>query len=535
MAITIDKIISVTGSVVNTGFQQAALIGNILTENILVPADDNRTLSFANAAAVGTYFGTTSDEYMFASTYFNSYTNSLNVPQSILFSRYVSSATAAYIFSGQIASPSATVTAIKALGTPAMSIPVNGTTRVLSMVQADFASATGLSDIATIIQTKLAAQLAGCTAAIIGTNQFECVAPSSGASTSTISYATGNVAVLLGLDSDSNPTLSQGTPGGTATFNMDLIVASNANWIALSYVTRLTGDAIGDSYAKTVALTGWIANQSSNYVGMWWEGGTQALSPSSSTNLARILVGAGYGTRTPDTAAGQVVYNVPIQVMYNGASTTNSVTTHEVGIYAAFEAGIGASINYNVVNGKINFAGKRQSGLATNVSTDANYDALLLQGYNVYGAFASRASSYQFTENGSVGGDLLWVDNLYDAVWLTDQMQNQLATLISNVGRIAYNATGVSTITAVLTNVIQAALTNGVVESGNSFSAAQVLEIQNLVGKNVAPLLTSNGYYIYFPVIAPADRVNRAPLQVYVLYTNGGAINQISIGQVFVA
>lgn len=530
MSISIDKIITVTGSVVNAGFNQAALIANALTENPLVPATDTaRTLSFSSSTAVGAYFGTTSDEYMFATKYFAGYTNSRIKPRSILFSRFVQTPTAAYMFSSQL--PLSAIAAIKALTAPALVCHINGATQTLTLAQADFSAATGFSDIATVIQTKLAAVLTGCTCTIVGTNQFQIKSPTTTPATTTIAYCTGNVADLLKLSAVYNPTLSQGTTGGDAAANMELIVNSNANWIALTYVTRLTEDTLLTGYPVTLALTAWITTQNNNYVGMWWEGGTAPLDTASVTNMRAILVDAGYGT----TVAGVTKYNTAIQVGYNGTLAINSITTHEVGIYSAFEAGIGASIDYTAVNGKINFAGKRQDGLATNVNNDTNYQSLIDQGYNVYGNFATRASSYQFTETGVVGGTYLWIDNLYDAVWLTDQIQNALATLIAGVGRLPYNRDGQSSVAASLTSVAQLGLNNGVIEAGNVFDATQVQAIIELVGTDVSPQLTAAGYYIYFAPITAAARVQRAPFQVSFLYTNGGAVNRIAVGQVFIA
>lgn len=534
MAVTIDRIVKVNKSVLNAGFTSAALIGNFLTENILVPADGNRTLSFSSTVAVGTYFGTTSNEYMVASKYFKSYNNNQTRPGALLFSRYVPDATAAYLFSSQLAA-TATVTAIKALTSPTFIAHINGVDQILTLTQADFASATGLTDIAAVIELALDLELAGSTCTIIGNNQFQIEAPSVGAATSTITYCTGNVAALLLLDVSGAPTLSQGTSGGDANFNMNIIKNYNPNWVTLSYVTRLTGDASSDNYAITIALSGWISDQDDNYIGLWWEGGLNAQNPSSTTNLRARLVEAGYGTRTPDTSTGQVTYNTAFQLDFNGINTVNPVTTDEVGLYSAFYSGMGASVNYNLVNGKINFAGKSQTGLATNVSDTTIYDNLLLQGYNVYGNFAGRASTYNLTENGSVGGQFLWLDNILDSIWLADQLQNSVATLLANTTRIPYNETGEAQILAVLSGVVAKASANGVIEKGNAFDPEQVDEVIDIVGQDITPLLTQNGYYIYFPPITAEMRVNRLPFNVNFLYTNGGAINQVIIGQDFVS
>jgi|GEM_PF-4058488 hypothetical protein len=532
MAITLNRIVQVNKSVISAGFTPAALIGNFLTENILLPADTNRVLPFANVAAVGAYFGTTSDEYLVAQNYFNSFSNKTQAPQSILFSRYVESPTTAYMFSSTIANPSATVTAIKAVVSPTMTTFIDGVTQTLVLTQSDFASATGLTDIATVIQTALDVQLAGCTCTVIGNNQFTIEAPTSSPATRTIGYCTGNIGELMNLNLDNAPTLSQGTTGGNAAFNMGIILNDNPNWIALSYVTRLTGDTLGAGYPITIDLSAWIASQSANYLGFWWEGGTEPYNTASTTSLSAVLVAAGYGNKAP---SGQVTFNTPFQLDYNGIGTDNPITTDEVGSYSAFYAGMGASIDYTAVNGKINFAGKQQLGLAVNVSDTVTYDALLLNGYNVYGSFASRASAYQLTENGSIGGAYLWVDNVYDSVWLADQLQNSVATLLANINRVPYNQTGIALITGVLSNVISTAQKNGVIEKGNTFDPTQVAQVIDIVGTDVTPLLTANGYFVYFPPITAIQRINRLPFVINVLYSNGGAINQVIINQEFVS
>jgi len=116
---------------------------------------------------------------------------------------------------------------------------------------------------------------------------------------------------------------------------------------------------------------------------------------------------------------------------------------------------IGASTNYTQRNARTNFAGKRQTGLSTNVNNNSDFDALTQQAFQVYGSFSSAAQGYQFTEDGSVGGEFLWIDNLYDSRWLSDQIQNSLATLISNSKNISYTSDGISKVEAVLNSVEQ--------------------------------------------------------------------------------
>lgn len=526
MAIDLSRIISVNGSVIGSPINQAQLINNALTENILIPADDTqRTMQFNSVSAVGAYFGVTSDEYLYATKYFNGYDGALFRPKSIIFSRYVQSATPAYIFSKSLI-PATTIAAVIADAAPTFSININGTAYAPVLAQSDFAAVLSLADIANVLQTKLDAVLASITCTIIGNNQFCLTAPSG---SNLITYAIGSLADNIGLSQTTAPTLSQGSTGGNAAYNMELIINSNPNFASLSYVTRLTNDTLLSGYPVTVDLTSWIATIQNNYVGLWWEGGTEAENITSTTNMRAILVAAGYGS----TVANKTKYNTGIFVSYNGLTNTNPVTTNEIGVYSAFNAGMAASINYNRQNAKINFANQAQSGLPVCVTNTTDYDNLIAQSYNVYGQFAGRSNSYNLTQNGALGGVYLWIDNIFDAIWFNDLIQNKLAVLISRV-RLAYNEIGKTYVRATITNAVQQALNAGVIETGNPFTAEQATEITALVGIDVTDILTNNGYYIYFPAVTPQQRINREPLNVYLLYTNGGCVNAINVGNIFV-
>ena len=152
----------------------------------------------------------------------------------------------------------------------------------------------------------------------------------------------------------------------------------------------------------------------------------------------------------------------------------------------------------------------------------------------MYGSFSSRATNYQFTENGSAGGDFGWIDNIYDNMWLSDTIQNSLATFIATVGRIPYNNEGTAQTKAVVIGVMVQATNNGVVENGNTFDDIQRQAVIEAIGIDATPYLTSQGYYIYIPKILPSQRIAREPVPITILYTNGGAINSFTVNSVFV-
>jgi len=521
MSISMQNIVSVTGSVINAGFNTANLIVNALTENTLVPAS-SRTLLFSSSAQVGGYFGTTSDEYLFATKYFGG-TSSLNtIPTQILYSRYVQTDVGAYTFSPTV--PNNTVVKAKALLVTTFVVTIDGVSTELGITPTDLDAVTGLTDIASLIDTAVGAEFTNATCTIIGNNRFIIYADN--LATTTIGYCTGTLADVLFLTQGKGATLSQGIVGGDAGLNMTAIVQKNSNWLAVTYVTRLTNDTAIAGYPVTIDLCSWIATQGNSYIGLFWES-----APVSSISMYEDLINEGYASILND----KVVLNIPVQLDYNGDNiTTNPITNNEVGYYSTFVGGIGASINYASINGKVNFAGKTQNGLLPNVTNDIDYQYLLSKGYNVYGQFSTRAQIYNLSEDGSIGGDYTWIDNIYDWNWLQDQIQNSLALLINKTKRIPYNQTGQATIASVLTNIAQLALRNGVIETGNNFSSIQVQEIIQLVGYDISSILTTAGYFIYQPAITAEQRNDRSAIQVYFIYTNGGAVNKIAVGGVFV-
>jgi len=524
-AISINKIINVNSSVVSAGFTGVSLVGLFLTENKLIQAYPVEPKSFTSAAAVGSYFGLQSSEYQLAQVYFKSYTGSLSYPS---FIKFVSAnpliGSDAYLIGKIVKSPTALVSSVKALATPELTIVANNTDYELTLSQSDFSADVSISDIAETINTNLALQTTDFEVSITDDSRFQIVSTSN---TDTIDYCpSGNIADLLTLTADTSEVISQGTVSIIPTELMESIVDVDTNWMSFSYVERLTGDDETSGYPISVELAEWVGTKQNDFVFFPWSNNANCLNTSSATNIATIFRNAGLGTRTPDTSSGQTVYNVPMSVIW-GANDSN------IGVYSAFYASIGSSTNYTQRNARTNFAGKRQTGLSTNVNNNSDFDALTQQAFQVYGSFSSAAQGYQFTEDGSVGGEFLWIDNLYDSRWLSDQIQNSLATLISNSKNISYTSDGISKVEAVLNGVATTAINAGVIQSGNTFDETQIASFVELTGTDVSAQMTAQGYYIYFPPVTPAQRASRSPLQVTFLYTNGGSINKFSIGKVF--
>lgn len=151
--IPIDTIVSVTPGILPAGGEGLVLQGLMLTQNMRVPIGS--VLSFPNAAAVATYFGSTSIEYAKALVYFNGFDNSNIKPGSILVSQYNQTAVSAYLRGANVSA--LTLAQLQAIsGT--LTVIVDGYAHTAGSL--NLTAANSFSSAASIIQTALNASLA---------------------------------------------------------------------------------------------------------------------------------------------------------------------------------------------------------------------------------------------------------------------------------------------------------------------------------------------------------------------------------------
>ena len=85
-AIPASLFVSVSPGVISAGGSALDVVGLFLTNSTQVPI--GTVISFASAAAVGTYFGLASAEYAAAVVYFNGFDNSPKKPGAVKFAQY---------------------------------------------------------------------------------------------------------------------------------------------------------------------------------------------------------------------------------------------------------------------------------------------------------------------------------------------------------------------------------------------------------------------------------------------------------------
>lgn len=325
---------------------------------------------------------------------------------------------------------------------------------------------------------------------------------------STMSYASGALAVSLNMTSATGATLSQGSGQPTPAQAMDAIVGINQNWA--SFMTLFE-----PVETDKEAFSTWNNAQANRYHYAMWD-----------TNAVNT------GPSGPSTAVGVITTG-----NYSGTSLIyeNSAVDTIGGELAAFVMGYGASINFNAFQGRATAAFKSQSGLAPQVFSTTAYNYLRSYGMNCYGDFTTANQAFTIYSNGTVSGPFTWLDSYLDQIWLRAQLQVQLMSLLTQVNSIPYNNYGYGLIQAACEDPIQAAVFSGVIQPGVPLSNAQAAEVFSITGSTqAAGIISTRGWFLQIVPASAQVRAARQSPNINLLYTDGESVQQIVINAVLI-
>lgn len=334
---------------------------------------------------------------------------------------------------------------------------------------------------------------------------FQVNSPTTGA-TSTITFATGAISATLKLTSATGAVLSQGAAAASPTTFMDSIVALTQNWA--SFLLGFDPDNSGN--ANKLLFAQWTNGKSNRYAFICSDtDASPTTTVPASTSLGALIAAS--------SLKGTVLIYTP-----TGGSNA-------VGEIAAFVSGAIASISFDAINGRTTLAFRSQAGLVADVTTQAIADNLLANHYNFYGAYGTANDQFVFFYNGAISGDFLWIDSYVDQIWLNNNLQLALMTLLTSVGSIAYNAAGFAQIEAALNDPINEAVSFGAIRPGVVLSASQISAVNAAAGLKIDGTLSQRGWYLQ--ILAPAATVRQArgTPSVTFWYVDGQSIQQINV------
>lgn len=498
MSIPADQIVKVIPQVVSAGGSALVMNGVMLTKSLEIPFGVLNW--YAGSSSVGAACGLTSPEYNAAGVYFNGFTNSDALPGQMGLFRYADVALAAQIRGASLAAM--TLSQLQALsGT--LTITIDGTPVTSGNI--NLATATSFSNAATMIAAAFTGAKIPAVAFDSIQSCFVFSSPTTGASTSSMSYASGTLAAGLLLGQTNGAILSAGADADTPATAMQRLIKLSQNWV--TFTTMWEPDT-----ATKLAFAAWTVSQNKQFAYIAWDTDASPTTSSAAT--------ASFGYQV-DAAKDDGV--CPIWVPAS------------VGVLrAAFVMGTTASIDFNATNGRITYAFKGQAGMVADVTDVDIYKNLIANGYNCVGQFATRNDGFVWFMPGSVAGQYEFLDSYINQIWLNNQFQLADMTLLGQVKSIPYNPDGYGLIRQADMDPISAAVNFGAIRNDVPLSAQQAALVNNAAGLPIDKTLSTQGWYLQILPASAQVRAARGTPPKKFWYMDGGSVQQITMNSILV-
>jgi Protein of unknown function (DUF3383) len=490
------NIISGVGAGAAVAQRQLGLL--LVTQNALLPP--GIILQFANATAVGAYFGITSEEFKRATAYFSFVSKSTGSPNIISFARWINAAIAPTIVGDSTPKVLATFTPFVS-GT--LTVNDGGVPHAVSV---DFAVDASLTAVAATLQTALraiaSAQLLTCSVTFnTNTNQFVLTGTTTGTGTLTVTPT--------GLATDVAPALGWGTTG-------TVYVAGQASETATQAIAAAA--AISNNFGSFAFCTATPALQNSDIA----------------------LVSAWNATQN-----NLYMYNVPTllsnlgalyALVQGNAGTSLNVLSATLpnDFVEQSPSEILAATNYANPNSTQNYMFYQFPNRNITVSDDPTANTADASRGNYIGATQSAGQPLAFYQRGVLcGGPTAPTDmGAYaNEMWLKSDIAFRILSLFLSLPEISADNTGAGTILAIIQQSIDAGVLNGTISSGENLSTIQQQFITNQSNDpNAWRQVASIGYWVtvQFASITTIDGRTEWNANYTLIYSKDNAVRAVN-------
>lgn len=500
MAIPASELVRVQPRVLAGTGQDLAFNGLFLTENALAPV--GTLLTFRDTASVSEYFGSVSNEAKAAAVYFGGYNNSFLKPTQLYMWRSHKNASAPFVRSAAFSSAKVKTLLddLKGITAGTFSATIGGT--AVSLSEVDLSGSDSISAALDIVTKKIAAieeaSPAAAGVALSWNSVFRAFTLTAGAAGSTVAIAnlSGTIPDALGLTSGA--VVSAGADAQDYASCLDEVCETTQNFVTYSTIAEA-------DRADALALAGWSNTQyaaGNQFLYVYWSA-DETLKTDKADETAAIAI--------------------------RDAEYTGTAGVYGDVRYPAFLMGVAASIDWDRIDGAITTAFKAQSGLTANVQVKDDAASLIANGMNFMGNYASRNDNFILFQNGQMFGQWSWIDTYLNATWLNNALQVQILSGLELAGRVPYTEAGYTRIRAWVQDVVDRALTNGVIDRGVRLSETQKTELINEAGKDISTDLYNNGYVLQINDATAAVRQARISPSMSFWYTYGGSVHKINL------
>ena len=495
----IDIISGVGGS---NNVAQRQLIGRIFTTNSLV--DPASVLQFSNAGDVGTFFGTSSEEYLRAVLYYSYIAPNISAPQNLSFARWCDTDSPASVFG---ASAAYSLTTLQSVVAGEITFDFGGTPVTISGV--DLSAASSLTDVATKLQTafRLNADphFTSCTVTYDAVNsRFDFAATPTGvvsASFSITQVGTGITDLALQL--------------GWYAANGAIITSSQ------------TLNAPVDAFTASSAI-------SNNF-------GSFCFTTAAALTLAQITDVANYNNTLNVMYQYQVNVSPANAVAWSAALITIGGTglTYELANLAEYPEmlpmAILAATNYTKRNAVVNYEFRQVAGITPSVFDTTTANALEAERINYYGQVQQAGQLVSFYQPGILCGlatSPLPMQVYGSEQWLKDAIASDILSLQLALTQLSASAYGRGQILIVLQDNINKALFNGTISVGKPLTSIQQLYIDTQTGIDKSWVQVQNiGFWVDVAInnhVDPNSGVTVYTADYTLIYSKQDAIRKVN-------
>ncbi len=482
MAIPQTKYVNIISAVGGQSqVSQRDLMGRVFTNSSLVPF--GAVIEFTGLDAVGNWFGISSNEYAFASKYFGYTSKSGNKPQKISFALHSTEAMSARLW-GKV--KSTTLDTLKTLTNADITFKIDGSDYALTGL--NLASATSMADVCSVISGALDT-LAGSEVGAIEYNstlsRFVLTSATTG-SDSTVDYATGSLAGLLGMSAGSNGAiLSNGSNAMTGLEVLTDTTELTNNFYSFTFLTDISGEE--------ESIAAWVLAQNVRY--MWSLGVTEE----NASVMAEKLKD------------------------YDGVGLSLNLDC------VFLPMAIAAAINYSLPNASVDFMYQQAAGIAVSVDNEVDqkaYDAIRV---NYYGATQQAGQQIAFYQDGKLLGSISSMGVYVNEAWLKDAIFTAILNLRLSLDSLPATNTGLGYVKMAIQGVIEKAVFNGVINAGKTLDDTQKIYISQITGdKNAWQDVQSIGYWIDANVVKyTEDETEKYKVSYLLVYGKGDSINYV--------
>jgi hypothetical protein len=389
-----------------------------------------------------------------------------------------------------------TLANLKTITAGAFDIVVNGTT--IHVTSLDLSEAADLAAVAALIQTKLAAGVAGTTCTYTSDGLFLVTSPT--ATTGTVDYGAAVVADettadALGLTNAQGAQRFAGFAAETSVADT-LTAAKLATTAWFSFA--LARDA---SLADQTAASDWAESNKRPYAATTNSTASYAAPTSGDTDIA------GYAHRKG----------------YEYTFVTYSTDHPDAGLGAL---AIIAAVDYTKYRSVITLWGKNVAGVSAEPIDQAQYDGLLAKGCNVVAAFGANSAIFTF----GTMADGTPIDQVFGLAWLSAEINTQVYAALTAVGRVAQTDEDVAKLVEAFEVALRKAVNCGLLAPG------YWPKTRSGVGAKKPGDYLDQGFYVYAePVstLSEVDRSSRVSPPITALATGSGAIQRANLKLTF--